>query len=91
MPTPTTPTLKAADRYTQNFEPILLPIYYELLEQIAASPEFVSYGAKKLVHTKYDRPYWGKGGLSDTQGNVFADCIDAIEIANLKLTQNFNC
>jgi hypothetical protein len=86
----TLPTLKAADRYTNNFEPILLPIYHELLRQIEASPYFITQSVNKIRHTKTDHPYWGKGGLSDTQGNVFADYVDAIEISNLSLRINFS-
>lgn len=88
----TEPGLKAAERYTKNFEPILLPIYYELLNQIDQSGYFVSLGVDNIRHTKIDHPYYGKGGLSDTSGNVFADTIDAIEIQNLQLkTQIPNC
>ncbi len=88
----TDPNYKAAERYERNFKPILLPIYYELLEQINANGAFTVQSAKTIQHTKYDRPYWGVGGLSDTHGNVFNDYIDAIEIANMKLTRDFsNC
>jgi len=84
----TEPTFKAEERYTKVFEPILLPIYYELLNQIEASAEFVSKGMRFIKHTKIDHPFYGKGGLSDTAGNVFADTVDAIEVQNLVLTTN---
>jgi hypothetical protein len=85
------PRLKAKQRYAATFKPILLPIYYELLEQIHSSLAIVTMSVKQIQHTKYDRPYWGSNGLSDTAGNVFNDVIDAIEIQNLQLTINNNC
>lgn len=88
----TRPDMKADERYTNNFEPILHPIYYELLEQIEASDAFITDGVNKIRHTAIDHPYYGKGGLSDTSGNVFADTVDAIEVQNLQLRINFdNC
>ncbi len=88
----TEPTLKASERYAKNFIPILLPIYYELLEQIDQSEAFVTMGVNKIRHTKIDHPYYGKGGLTDTSGNALNDTIDAIEIQNLQLTINIsNC
>ena len=87
---PTDPLLKADARYTQTFEPILLPIYHGLLQAIESSPAFVTQGVNKIIHNKMDCPYYGKGGLGDTQGNVFADCIDAIDISNLQLKINFS-
>lgn len=88
----TEPDLKADERYTNNFEPILLPIYYEFMEQLEASPVFVTQSVNKIRHMQTDHPYYGKNGLSDTSDNVFADCIDAVEISNLQLTINFsNC
>ncbi len=84
------PTLKASQRYTKNFEPILLPIYYELLNQIDEGGQFVSLGVQNIRHTKTDHPYWGKGGITDTSGNVFPDYIDAIELSNLLLKVNFS-
>lgn len=84
-------TLKAEERYTQVIKHILLPIYEELMKQIGACAEFVTMG--KSDHTMEEHPYWGKGGLGDTAGNVFADAVDAIEITNLRLIINFypNC
>lgn len=84
----TSTTLKAEERYAQVIKPILLPLYEELIRQIESCAEFVTIGT--LQHTMTERPYWGRGGLGDTAGNVFADAVDAIEITDLNLTNNFN-
>lgn len=84
----TSTTLKASERYAQVMKPILLPLYDELIKQIEACREFVTMG--QVEHTMVERPYWGRGGLEDHEGNVFADAVDAIEITDLQLTINFN-
>ncbi len=76
---PTEPTLKADERYTNVFEPILYPLWHEFITQILESGCFAAYSEKDLQYTKYDRPYWGK------QGNTLAAVVDAIEFQNMKL------
>jgi hypothetical protein len=39
-------------------------------------------------HTKIDRPYWGVSQGEGNAANIFSDPLDAIEIVNLKLSQN---
>jgi hypothetical protein len=75
---PTLPTYKCAERYTNTFEPILHPLWQELMKQIADSGCFVD-PESKMQYTKWDRPYWGK------QGNTLAAVVDAVELQNLKL------
>lgn len=89
----TQPQLKAPDRYVQNFKPILIPIYYEFLKQIAKSGYFREDNSIKLLHTKIDRLYWGRSGLFGNQKNLFNDYIDCIEIVDLQLNlkQNTFC
>jgi len=73
----------AEERLTQNFRPILEPIYLEFMKQIKLSGFFIC--GYEIPHTKTDRYYWGKNGLFGQEGNIFSDYIDAIEITNLKL------
>ena len=92
--TATQQELVSAQRYTNNFKPILYPIYFELIKQIAKYPGFdVKFrDAQQLQHTKTDRVYWGKNGLYGNSGNVFMDFIDAIEITNLSINiKKQNC
>lgn len=75
------------ERYTNNFKPILYPIYDELIEQIYFEPRISSL-MRKAEHTKIDWPFWddGKGK------NPFSDKLDIIEIKNLKLNvRSKNC
>lgn len=82
---------KAAERYTQNFKPILYPIYQALLEEIGGSFAGKYFSVKdttQISHTKIDRLYWGRNGLYKNEKNVFNDKIDAIEIKDLVLSVN---
>jgi hypothetical protein len=82
-------TLKASQRYDQNFRPILYPVYYEFLKQLAKSPAFTVKSADQIRHVKTDRLYWGREGLFKNDGNIFNDWIDCIELKDLKLKVNF--
>lgn len=82
--------LKAADRYAQSFNPVLIPIYDLFLAKIAKSSFFRETEPSKIVHTKYDRMFWGRSGLYGNQGNIFNDFIDCIEIVDLNLTVKQN-
>lgn len=81
-------TYKADERYSKNFKPILYPIYYELLKQFNFSKRFSTYGVSTIPHTKIDRLYWGKEGLYGSEGNIFNDRLDCIEIRDLRLKVN---
>lgn len=79
-------TRKVDDRYTKVFKPVLYPIYYELLEQIAKHPIIFQANGDDMGHDKTDRLYWGRvaaGGGTDQ--NKLTDFVDAIEITNLNL------
>lgn len=80
--------IKTGDRYAKYIKPILMPIYEELMKQIDASGYFVTYSADHIPHQMTEHPYWGRGGLGDSAGNVFADAVDAIEISEMKLKIN---
>lgn len=79
------PSLVASERLSCTFKPILYPIYDQLLKSIFRSGYFYAYSVSDLKHTKTDRMYWGKKGLYGNEGNIFSDCIDAIEISGLQL------
>ncbi len=77
---------KAAERYAQSFNPFLIPIYELFLNKIAKSGYFRETEPSRIVHTKYDRLYWGRSGLYGNEGNIFNDYIDCIELTDLTLT-----
>lgn len=82
----TRPELFAADRYEKNFIPILYPVYNAFLKAVRKSGKFkIVVPEKEPEHTKIDRLFWGKQGLYGNEGNIFGDCIDAIELTNLSL------
>lgn len=86
---PTEKNYKWDDRYTMSFEPVLYPIYEELIEQISRHQMLVIAGGWEGVrHIKSDKPYWGAGAFRDGEGNVFTDPVDTILISNLKFSLN---
>jgi hypothetical protein len=88
----TDPNRVASQRLSCNYIPVLYPLYVLLMESIAKSGYFYCYSISDLPHTKTDRMYWGKKGLYGSDGNIFGDYIDAIEIQNLQLTiKKQNC
>lgn len=67
-------------RYEENFKPILYPIYELLLEAIAEIGYFNVKAPDQIQHRKTDRMFWGREGLYGSEGNVFDDYLDAIDI-----------
>lgn len=76
----------AAERMENNFKPTLYPIYSELLTKIARSKYFVESTPELIKHTKTDRLMWGKVGVNGSEGLIFTDALDCIELTDLKLT-----
>lgn len=67
-------------RYETTFKPILYPIYYSFVDNIANSFDVVDNDVDDITHVKWDRP----GTMpTDVSHNEY---IDAIEINNLTLT-----
>lgn len=82
----------AEERYTNVFKPILYPMYASFMKQLRNAGLFMWESAKDLPkHTKIDRPYWGVEGKEGNTANLFNDPLDAIELIDLKLTQNYKC
>jgi len=67
-------------RYENVFKNILYPIYDELIQNILDSNLIDVTVIEDLTHTKTDRLYWGKVGIQGSQGKIFNDFLDAIEI-----------
>lgn len=82
----------AEERYTNVFKPVLYPMYASFMKQLRNAGLFMWESGKDLPkHTKIDRPYWGIEGKEGNTANIFSDPLDAIEIVDLKLTQNYKC
>ena len=85
----TSPHLRADDREAQNFKPILLPIYEELISQISQSPIFGMPSRESMQLIKWDRYFWG---TQEADKHVLGDYIDAVEVEQMLLTiYNKNC
>lgn len=78
--------LRAPDRMTQKFKPIIYPIYRELLEQINIHTA-IAYEWNR-PHRIVDRYWWGDG-----QQQEITDIVDCLEVSELKLIieNNSNC
>lgn len=75
-------------RYEVNFRPVLLPIYYELLNQIDLDKRFTTQGRDLIPHSMIEWPYWDDGKDS----NPFDDWLDVIEVKFTRLKLNLkNC
>jgi len=82
--TGTKPTYSNDDRYTNNFLPILYPIYAELKEAIGRSKYFWGY-KKTFLHTKTDLPHAGQESTNGPVAYNFSVPIDAIMLSNVNL------
>ena len=78
-------SIKAAERITKNFIPILRPIYEELIKQLFRCGYFWIQTPRELQGRQIERLYWGREGIQGNDQNKYEDCIDAIEIKGLKL------
>lgn len=80
----TLPELLSDARYAKTFIPVLYPIYGLFKYYIAKNKGF-NVSSDKIIHTKYDRLYWGpvKG-----QAN---DYLDAVTMENTELPLNKFC
>jgi hypothetical protein len=82
--TATSPTRKET-----VFEPILYPLYWDLIEKIKES-KAVSTPKNLLEHEKYDRYGWGNETAYGNEGLVFNEFLDAIQIntSDIKVYRN---
>lgn len=90
--TSTKPELKAEQRYTTTFQPILLPLYDLFINELNKHKKVISFYHADCQ--KYDRVFWGTVAniMEGTQVRMFNDYLDAVELQNLKLSfYNNNC
>lgn len=88
----TTQSFKITDRYLNVFKPVLYPIYYSLLNEMAVFSGILEGTEEMLEHDKWDRSYWGRAAIGGNDKISLNDFVDAIEINNLSLKINLlNC
>lgn len=82
--------LTSSEREDYNYIPFLNPIYDELMNQLAASPYFVSNDI--INHTVTDRKFLGRQSLYNNEGNLTNDFLDSKDIIIQRLIINdINC
>jgi len=81
--TETRPNWKAADRYTNVFDPILIPLYDRFIYELSRTTSLQFNGE----HSMKIYPFWG----SEVDKNVANDYADAIELKGLKVKTFATC
>lgn len=77
-------------REDEVFQPVLVPIYNELFNQMKISGLFMQYGP--FSHDRIERPHYGNPSEWRNEAYLFDEPLDGIEIANLSLQIYFsNC
>lgn len=89
--TRTEPTYKSEKRKEVSFKAVLHPIWKALEQEFMWAKEFNADGTG-LDYTLIDHYFWGREGLYGSEGNIFTDFIDCVEIRlnNLKIRTK-NC
>jgi len=71
-------------RYDNNIESILYPLYNTLMNKIKTSNNFIGTNPN-ISHNLIERPFWGNNQKYGNVGNMFTDPLDALEISNMNL------
>ena len=88
--TETKPEFEATERYQQTFGPVLNPLFALFFSELKKF-YYLNILPDNITFTKTDRVYWGRQGLYGSDGNIFDDHIDAIEIQNFNLSLITGC
>ena len=75
------PEWTSEQRRSKSFEPILVPFLETFLEQVRVNSQGAVLSEEGKVKLHY---FYGKQGLYGTDGNVFEDAVDAIQLLNFK-------
>jgi len=87
--TRSTATMRTDARYTDNFIPILYPIYAELKQVISDSRYFLGYN-QAFSHTKRDLTHAGQESANGNVAYKLPDVLDGLLMANIKLRVNLD-
>lgn len=81
-------TWKAKERMENNFKPVILPIYRELLKQIGMNVAFDHPFGRVPEHKTINRYY-----LGENRQSTLNDVVDAMKISGMKLriSEKQNC
>ena len=78
---------KAPARMTDNFKPVIYPIYRELLKQISLARCFQETTVSNIVHKTTDLYYWGE----EQKEKMINDVFDCMYVNGLNLNIKNNC
>jgi hypothetical protein len=84
--TRSTPNMKSEDRESENYTPILYPIYAELMEVLNNTRFIMNRNRLYPTHTKHDNLNLGQETPNGNIANRLPDFVDAIIVSNLELT-----
>lgn len=70
---------KASERMANTYNPVLFPIYRELLNQVVISTVFQHTTVESIKHKVRKGYYW------DTEQKIFNDAIDCLKISGIGL------
>ena len=89
----TSPTYRAPSRYDEVIEPVLYPIYQDLMDAIAVSSHLTIPLSGLVEHSKEDKLFWGRESIGGNIANKNADFVDAIELTlfELRFQKLINC
>ena len=80
------PSLYSEDRYTQNYLPILYPIYAEFMAVVESSNYFRKYHRSGVPHVKVDDLHMGEESGNSKIAYTLPDVVDGIWIKDLELS-----
>jgi len=76
------------ERKTNVFEPVLYPLYTQLMEKLKKTGLFALGNNMGMPeHRKIDRFFWGSQLNGNNIATILEDPLDAIEVNNLRLIQ----
>jgi hypothetical protein len=79
-------SLYSEDRYTQNYLPILYPIYAEFMAVVESSNYFRKYHGRGVPHVKVDDLHMGEESGGGKIAYILPDVVDGIWIKDLELS-----
>jgi hypothetical protein len=79
-------SMYSEDRYTQNYLPILYPIYAEFMSVVESSNYFRKYHSRGVPHIKVDDLHMGEESGGGKIAYILPDVVDGIWIKDLELS-----
>jgi hypothetical protein len=79
-------SMYSEDRYTQNYLPILYPIYAEFMAVVESSNYFRKYHSRGVPHIKVDDLHMGEESGGGKIAYILPDVVDGIWIKDLELS-----